>query len=385
MKKEQIIELGRYLTDSIIDQRIIPSELFKKLSSLIPGESRDINKLFLDIWNKQNDTGYLNVNEPLLFSRGFNSDSTTEEQLASYLPEEKILINKDVFRSILDKIDLINIDNTSQKKIIDQLNRESIGLTNSDILLYYNLLKINQLSGDSSISSANSENRDFPQEIYKLTVKSLNLSPLNVKKVNGGRVIEEKEIISLLSDAVKRKRINPQVLTICLGHKSKRFIDSFTNFMIFIINQRGDDPQEILTYIGFYILFNGAPSSKMVPLNLSSNVEAFVNDRIGRVKSVYYVAMLFLHTFNVILTAQIYEISVKYQKSSLDQKLKLEKLYSSESRRLLLTKNALNIATRKISKFKNESLEVLSAYKRFTSNRNTIVTVKELFINDWRN
>lgn len=385
MNREDIILLATYITDSILDQSIIPAQLFKKLSRVINGDSTEIYKLFLEIWNKKNQTGYLNLNQPLLFSRGFNTESTTEEQLASYLPEEKILINKDIFRNILKNVDLVNISTDKQANLIERLTKESIGLSTSDILLYYNLLKINQLSGlSNNEKDSDLKGRDYPSEIYKLAVSAFNLTPLNIRKINGTSKLEEKNIISLLTDAVNKKRINPQVLSICLGHNNRKFIDYFINFITFFIRQRGDDVQEILTYIGFYILFNGAPTSKLNPLNLSSSVEAFVSDRIGRVRSVYYVAMLFIHTYNVILAAQIYEISLKYENSPLEQKLKLEKLYNGENRRLLLIKNAENIATRKISSFKNESIEVLNAYKRFTSNKRNIVSVNDIFDNDWR-
>lgn len=385
MDREQIIQLGKYLTDSILSQRIIPANLFRNISSAIPGDSRVNYNLFLNIWKKRNSNGFLNIDQPLIFSRGFNNESTTEEQLSSYLPEEKILINKDLFRGHLEKIDLVNIKNSEQNRLIDILNRESIGLSHNDVLLYYNLLKINQISQKTDISTIPADsNRDYPGELYRLASKAFNLTPIAIKKVNGGRLIEHKAIIDLLTNAVDKKRIKPQVLTICLGHHNRRFIDFFNDFMVYFIGQRGDSVQEILSYIGLYILFNGAPLEKMSTLNLSSNIQAFVNDRIGRVKSVYYVAMLFLHTYNVLLVAQICEISAKYQNSPLDQKLKLEKLYSADNRRALLVNNAVNIATRKISSYKSESLEVLSAFKRFSANKNEKVSAKDIFDTDWR-
>lgn len=389
MDREQIIKLGTYISDSFVAQNIVPAEFFKNISSIVPGDTKQTYKLFLDIWGKRNNSGYLNINQPLLFSRGFSSDSTTEDQLSTYLPEEKILINKDIFRSALESIDLINIDQARQKKLIDKLTKESIGLSNNDILLYYNLIKINQLShkkesGSPAMNSVVSD-RDFPTEIYKLAVSAFNLTPAHMRKVTGGKVFDERVVLDLLHDAVNKKRINPQVLTICLGYKNRKFIDFFNSFMTNFISQRGDDVQDVLTYVGFYILFNGAPSNKMSSLNLSSHVQAFVNDRIGRVKSVYYVAMLFAHTYNVILTAQIYEISVKYLNSPVDQRLKLEKLYSASNRRQLLAKNAESIALRKVSGFKAESLEVLNAFKRFSSSKTDMVSAKDIFENDWRN
>lgn len=386
MTKENIMLLGRFITNAFKNNKIIPSELFKIISKVIPGDNKDVYKLFIDIWNK-NNTGLnkLNINQQFLISRGFNNEITSEEQLSKYLPEEKILINKDLFRSHLENIDLINIDNKRQKQIMDILIKESIGLSNNDVLLYYNLLKINQIS--QSVIKQNSvidDNRDYSSEIYSLTIKAFNLTPLNIKKINGSKNLDEKIVIEILRDGVKKKRINPYVLSICLGYKNAKFIKLFIDFITFLASQRGDDVQDILSYIGLYILINGTPEDKIRKLNLGSNVEAFIMDRIGRVKSIYYVAMLFIHTFNVLLTAQMFEISGKFQNSSLDQRLKLEKLYSADNRRSILVDNAINIATRKVSEYKNESLEVLSAFKRFNGTKNVMITVKDLFNIDYR-
>ncbi len=388
MKREEIIGIGSYLSDALLGPSITPADLFVKISSLLPGESKVNRKLFGEIWKKKNSENggkSIPIDQPLNLSRGFNTNSTTEEQLSTYLPEEKILINKDIFRGHLENIDLIKISPQKQKQLMDTLIKESIGLSTNDVLLYYNLLKINQLSQKIiSTSEPIADDTNYSEELYKLIVKNFNLTPQNVKKINSGKVLDEEKVIKILAEGIKRKRINPQVLSICLGHKNSKFIEFFNGFITFFISQRGDDVQEIMSYIGLYILFNGISENELHTLELGSNVVAFIRDRIGRVRSVYYVAMLFMHTFNVLLTAQVYEISAKYANSPLDQKLKLEKLYSADNRRQLLITNAMNIATRKVASFKNESLEVLSAYKRFSGNTKDLVTVKDIFNNDYR-
>ncbi|MBN2617864.1 MAG: hypothetical protein JXR64_06065 [Spirochaetales bacterium] len=383
MSRDEIIKFANYIINSVQRKKIIPLELFKNVSEL-NSDSSSVYKLLVDTWNNSNISEYSEVNHPLNLSRGFKDDLTTEEQLASYLPEEKILINKDIFRNRLESIDLVSINNNEQQKIINSLNKDSIGLTNNDVLLYYNLIKINQISKkNSSQLTSNTSSRNFAQEIFDLAIKSFNMTNLNIKKTNGGKLLEEIDSVKILKDSIDSKRINPYVLTICLGFKKSKFVDFFVNFITYMVEQRGDDVQEVLTYIGFYILFNGSSPKQFSILELSSNVEAFVNDRIGRVKSVYYVAMLFAHTFNVLLTAQMYEISEKYQNSSVDQRLKLEKLYSADTRRSLLVSNSITIATRKIASFKNESLEVQNAFKRFSGNTKDLISVKDLFDTNW--
>lgn len=380
MNKTEIDALTSYITQSLSESVITPETFFKNISKILPADNKLVYKSFLSKVSRLD----MDLKLPLIITRGFNHELSTEEQLSSYLPEEKILINKDIFRSCLKDRDLSTLGGADLQRVIDQLNKESIGLTQNDVLLYFNLLKINQLSNARMSGSYDDVNHDYPSELFKLAKKAFNLTAVNIKKVNGARSIEEESILKLLKNSISRNKMNPQVLSICLGYKSTKFIEMFVGFITFFVNQRGDDPQDILSYIALYILFNGANSKDLGSLNLNANVEAFVSDRIGRVKSVYYVAMLFMHTFNVLLTAQIYEISNKYMDSSLDQRLKLEKLYSADNRRTLLVDNALGIATRKISTYKNESLEVLSAYKRYSGNSKDLVTVKDLFNNDWR-
>ncbi|MGL1892078.1 MAG: hypothetical protein OCD02_10665 [Spirochaetaceae bacterium] len=389
MDKKDIVQLGSYLTDSILSEKISAEQLFKKIATILPGDSKSSYKLFQDIWNnkcRESGNNNADISQPMLLSRGFSRDITTEEQLSSFLPEEKILINKDIFRSHLEGLDLVKLDSIKQKHIMDTLIKESIGLSSNDVLLYYNLIKINQLSNSSTNNTSNSivnEDIDYPTELYQLAVKAFNLNAHNIKKING-KSINEDAVSSIITDAIKKRRINPQVLALCLGRNNKKFIDFLTDFMTFFISQRGDDAQEIFTYMGFYILFHGSTTAQTSNLNLSSNLEAFITDRIGRVRSVYYVAMLFAHTFSVILAAQIFEISAKYHNSPLEQRLKLEKLYSADNRRQLLVQNAISIASRKISSYKSESLEVQNAIKRFMSNKKDLISVKDIFQNDYR-
>ncbi len=391
MKREEVILLGNSIIDAILNESFTPKSLFRSIAEYMPGSRSDNQKLFEAIWKKKSTTSkIMEYNQVLRITRGFDNSITTEEQLASYLPEEKILINKDIFRGHLDNVDMINIDQNKQKKIMDQLIVDSIGLTPNDVLLYYNLLKINQIndksqkSTESRSTNSSTSSSDYGLEIYKLVVKNFLLSSANIKKINGGKVIDQAVAQKILTNGISTKRVNPQILSICVGHKNRKFFNYFYDFLSSISKQRGEDVTEILTYSAFYILFSGASESELKALNISSNIDAFLNGRMGRVKSIYYVAMLFLHNFNVVLTAQIYEISVKYLESPVEQRTKLEKLYSADNRRQLLVTNAVNIATRKISGYKNESIEVLNAFKRSQKSIKEFVTVADIFKNDYR-
>lgn len=391
MINKEIILIGNYLVKSLQSNTITPLDFFDKISELLPGDSKEISASFMELWDKNSDHikesggSVVEVNQPLLLTRGYNNELVPENQLLSFLPEEKILINKDIFREHLKNRDLVKIDSRSEKALMDILNKESIGLSSNDVLLYYNLLKINQISSNDEPGSKESMSPDeFAIEIHKLSVNVFNLTTQSIKKINGGKDIEEGELLNLITENIKSKKINPEVLSLCLGHRNSKFIELFTGFITQFISQRGDDPQDILVYLGLYILLNGSHSSKLKKLNLASHVEAFVIDRIGRIRSIYYVAFLFIHTFNVILAAQVYEISVKYLDSSREQGIKLQKLYSADNRRSILISNAINIATDKVSKYKNESIEVINTFKRYIKNRKDIVSTVDLFNIDYR-
>lgn len=390
MTKKDIITIGNYIVSSLQADTIIPLEFINKISALIPGNTEEISNILIQLWNKYSDKRKedgkqsIEINFPLMLTRGFNNKIVPENQLVNFLPEEKILINKDIFRNNLKNLDLVSIDSKREKELMDTLNKESIGLSNNDVLLYYNLLKINQISSTTSSADQDVLSADeYAIEIHRLSVNAFNLTTENLRKING-KNIEEGELLNLVTDSIKSSKINPQVLLLCLGSKNSKLIELFTGFLSQFVSQRGDDPQDVLIYFGLYILLNGAPVDKLKKLDLASHVEAFITDKIGRLRSIFYVAFLFIHTFNVIIAAQVFEISVKYLDSSREQGLKLQKLYSADNRRALLVSNALNIASDKISKYKNESIEVINTFKRFIKNKKDIVSVQDLFSIDYR-
>lgn len=391
MTNKEIILIGSYIVKSLQSNTINPMDFLNKVSELLPGDSQETSAAFIELWNKNTESvkesgnRVLEVNQPLILTRGYSNELVPENQLMNFLPEEKILINKDIFRDHLKNRDLINIDTRSEKALMDLLNKESIGLSSNDVLLYYNLLKINQISSNSTTSNQDNLSPDeYAIEVHKLSVEAFSLTSQNIKKINGGKEIEEGELLNTITDNIKRKKINPEVLSLCLGHHNSKLIELFTGFITQFISQRGDDPQDFLVYIGLYILLNGSNPNRLKKLELASHVEAFVTDRIGRLRSIYYVSFLFMHTFNVIVAAQIYEISVKYLDSSREQGIKLHKLYSADNRRSILISNAINIATDKISNYKNESIEVINTFKRYIKNRKDIVTTHDLFNIDYR-
>ena len=132
------------------------------------------------------------------------------------------------------------------------------------------------------------------------------------------------------------------------------------------------------------MLVNSADETLLKTLELSTPLYSFVTHKIGRMREIYYVSMLFAITFFVVLLSQVSEIAGKYQESPQDQKAKLLKLYQSDERIAMLVQNAVNLATRRIVEYKVESREVLSNLKRFLAANPDLVTPNDLFNTDYR-
>lgn len=369
MNKDELLSSGKIVIDYLQKQSFRPKELIRDLTSSI-GEDDSTYLELEEYWNNNGKLG--DFKTPVLISRGWD-DIIPQEQILHYLPEEKLLINKDIFRSKLEGVDLTSISGEGEKKLMEDLLKEAIGLSKNDVLLYYNLLKINQISVKSRRSETKEDiNNQHSKYLFNLLSDGFNLN------------LPEEESIKIILKNLSRGKTNPMVITLAAGRENDKFFIFLKDFLQNFILRRGDNEEEILRYIGLYILFNGVNEEELVPLNLTSNEVAFITDRIGRVRSVYYTLVLFIHTFNLLISAQVYEVSTKYLEADTTQKEKLKKLYWDDNRRKLLFTNALGIATRKISSNKSDTSEILGAFKRFTSKIKVFISREDLFEVDYR-
>ena len=106
MEKDNILQLGLHLTDIIHKKKFIPLELIKRISTILDGDTKSNYKLLVATWtnyqSKLTDGEKLDISAPLLLTRGINGGGEAEDQLINYLPEEKILINKENTSSSLN-------------------------------------------------------------------------------------------------------------------------------------------------------------------------------------------------------------------------------------------------------------------------------------------
>ncbi|MFZ4617372.1 MAG: hypothetical protein ACOYM2_14415, partial [Rectinemataceae bacterium] len=136
---------------------------------------------------------------------------------------------------------------------------------------------------------------------------------------------------------------------------------------------------EVLQSFGLYLLLNGTAPEELATLQLSSALETFITDRIGRVRQIYYVAMLFGYSLTFVLFAQAFELHAKYSEMPTDQKAKLRKLYEAEDRLAMLVANAVNVATRRIAEYGVEAREIQIILKKFLLGNKKLITANDLF------
>ena len=147
-KKNQI---AAYLFKLFNSETIIPAEaaatLFKMLPSFDPLFTAEVLKEWKRITDAYKKSGKnpRDINNPLIITRGF-MEGITDNSLKLYLPEEKILINRQVFRKKISSVNFSAITPDIERKIIEELKNESIALSDQEVIIYYNLLKINILS-----------------------------------------------------------------------------------------------------------------------------------------------------------------------------------------------------------------------------------------------
>lgn len=391
MEREKLNALAGALVDHIYADRLVPAELFAAAERALGEELRGAAGA---AWRTRSaERGAqgkpaFDPAQPLLLSRGFGA-SMAEDELAGYLPEEKILVNKDLFRGLLGSVDFAGVGALQERALLDKLQRESVGLRPEDVALYYNLIKVNQLAGakrPAAPEAAPPNPEVAGAELLDLADKAFNLSGPGFAKINGGKGLPDRRfIIAGLADAIRQRKLNPLLLRAYLGRRSDKQTGLLADFLRRVCAQRGEDPGELIQYTAAYLLFNNLSAENLAALGLAAPLQAYVTDKIGKVRTVYYAAMLFILSFQFILLAQVAEVAAKYADAPADQQAKLRKLYEADDRRAMLISNSVNVASRKLTVYKAETREIMGAFKTFLSARGDIVQASDLFGVDYRN
>jgi len=214
--------------------------------------------------------------------------------------------------------------------------------------------------------------------IVKLVTERFSLDEESLSRLNAGRRLDGRLLVEAVAGAIRSQRIVPRLLGPYLGPPGK-FFEKFKDFLHAVADPRDGNFTELLQHFGLYLLLNGASQDQLAALQLATPLESFVCDRIGRVRQIFYVAMLFGYTFTYLLFAQSFEINSKYREMAEEQRAKLRKLYESEERLALLVSNAGNTAMRRIAEYGVEAREIQMALKKFLSADRKLVAAADLF------
>ena len=403
MDNEKKNQLAAYLFKVFNSENIIPAEvtasLFKMMPSFDPVFTSEVLKEWKRITEAYRKGGKnpRNINSPLILTRGF-MEGVSDSNLKLYLPEEKILINRQIFRNKVSSVNFGALSPDAERKILEELKNESIALSDQEVVIYYNLLKINMMaklyasgqasarpqsdpvvSGDSSGFKTIGEGAgSFPEKIISLLFE--NFADRNkIMSVNEKRNIDQTLLINAVNSKISKSVHNPRIYLLMFGYGTDKYMNFVKEYIKMVVSRWGGNEEEIFASFTAYQLLNSASEDLLGELDLAVSLKNFVSDKLGRIHPVYYCAILFVTVFTYILVMQVVEISGKFNSSPEAQKAKLLKLYNSEERINMIISNAFNIAAGKISSYKSESREIIPNMKKFISKYENLVKPEDMF------
>lgn len=388
---EQLNKLGtyiaKYFVESLYGESISPSKFVEGFDSNTKIFKGVIYSAAEKLWEERNATqddkeDIRDFTTPCLLVRSAE-ESSPEEKLATFLPEEKILFNKKIVRNILSEVSFINITLEAERVILERLKHETIGLSDQEIFLYYNLVKLAAV-GTVPSSGGDVKAQLDSDKVLQDTVVALDLNIAmfdSCKAINDNKAVEKSLVKEILGMKVMKRRASPQVLKMVSGGYSENqfFVSIIKNFLKVITTKWGASESEALSYMVMYFVMAGNDEEYINSLNLSRVLKTMALGKPARLKATVSVAIIFLHHFTTMLASQTFEISKKFQTSNSEQQDKIIKLYAAAERRQLITNNAANFAFQKISDFKAEQSEIINTYKVFQQKFKTVLSVKEMF------
>ena len=391
--------IASYLFKVFNSENIIPVEIVAGLFRMMPGFDPSFSSGVISEWKRITED-YLeqgksprDINEPLIITRGFR-EGLTENSLKMYFPEEKILINRQVFRKKISSVDFTRLTPDIERRLVEELKNESIALTEQEVIIYYNLLKINILSklysnrqetpaqgaksGGDGVKIIGEGAVNYPEKIILLLSENFADSK-RLLLVNEKKEIDRRLLADALGSKFRKSVHNPRVYLLMFGYGTDKYMVFIREYIKMVVSRWGGNEDEIFAFFSAYQLLNSAGEDILDNMDLAASLRNFISDRLGRIHPVYYCAILFVTVFTYILVMQVVEISGKFMNSPDQQKSKLLKLYNSEERINMLITNAFNIASGKISSYKSESREIIPNMKKFLSRYGNLIKPDDIF------
>ncbi len=388
MEIENVTAFAEAIVDVLIADKFVPQEVIKNLASGTGKDGQELVKLIQTSWLRRNEdlkARQLSPRDPklpIILTRGLDK-TNPETELSNFLPEEKILINKDLFRAKLKGVNFARLNPIREQGLIENLQREAVGLSNEDTVLYFNLLKINALANERASNAGASDNRPNPEALAEVLLKAAEsnygLSPDLIAKLNTAKGPARPVLLAAIAEQIKDRRFNTPIVSLLLGTDVTKFQHKARRFIELTCQQRGESSEELLGLFAFYILFSKASSDSREAMCLSTSLANFLDDKLGRFRELYYASIVFNYTFFLLLLTQVLEINKKFQQSPDEQKEKLKKLYKSDERIGLLVGNSINLAMGKIAQYKMESRQIQTTLKKYLSLNADLLTQVDMF------
>jgi len=398
LNDENIQKLGAYIakffTERLHAEEISPLDFitaFEENTKLFKGI---IIPKAQELWEQQDSEAETEqkrlIDDTLLFFR--KPDSTSpEEKLRSLLPEDKIVINKKTFRTILNEIDFSTLSSEEEKRLLSRLKVESIGLNEQEIFIYFNLIKLSAVgakgtkSGDiRSAVTGTIDSGSAAEEI--LQAVNRNIAALdNCKSINENKALQNDIIKNVLIDKIKTEKLPAVPGKIICGcyAENQNLLLAMKNFLKLTCDKWGVNIEETLQYLAVLIILNGLDDKYMTRVGVSRNIINFVTGKAARLKPITSASIRFIFLFSTVLASQITEINKKYRQMPPIQQEKLTKLYGAAERRSMLIQSASNFAFQKIAYHKAELIDVSKNFALFISKTPNLITTKEMFTNEY--
>lgn len=311
---------------------------------------------------------------------GFN-----ETEVRNWLPANKLLFNQDLFHNRLRGLDLANIDPAVERRILQSLEKESKALNRQEVLLYYSLIKANKMAAaeDQTKRKRKTEEAKFYKALAGALVgliypRHINASILT--EINKGVKIERDVILETLIDKIKNQNFPAYPYLLFFGFKKhEKMFGNFVN-MLQLGKYFGEDPEKLLHYTLFYIIFKNASEKYQKFANIQPELLDFMNAKTSAPFSPEGAAFIrFLDTFFYALCTQIYEINRSYQKADDNKKAKIYKLYSADDRLRMIVKNSLSVGIKVIQRMKADHSKLSGTVTRFINKESKLLTKEDIF------
>ncbi|MFW5799271.1 MAG: hypothetical protein ACOCV8_00535 [Spirochaetota bacterium] len=311
----------------------------------------------------------------------------SENEVKNWLPVDKLMYNKEIFHNRLRGVDFNNLDSKIENRIIQSLLKESKGLTKQEVILYYSLIKANKLSTEKDQIKMKRQQEE--KKYFKALASALlglvypkRINAAIIAEINDGVKVERDSIRDTLHDKIQNQRFSPYPYLIFFGiHKDNKLFEKFVS-MVQLIKYFGDDPEKLMNYTIFYIIFKNSSENFQKICNLQKSALDFLNNKSNGPFSNEGAAYIrLLDTFFYALCTQIYDINRKYQQADDAKKAKIYKLYSAPDRLKMIVQNSLSVAFKVTQRLNADHKRLFSTVTRFVEKEKDFIKKEDIFAN----